>query len=114
MRDELIEALPADVVEFLTRTSVLELLDGPGCDSVLERSGSRVVLEELAHSNLFVVPLDETGEQYRYHHLFADLLRAELRRREPQIEPGLHAASSRPLRGAGPAQPRGASRLSGG
>ncbi len=61
LRDELIEALPDDVVEFLTRTSVLEYLDGPGCDAVLERSGSWAVLEELARSNLFVVPLDDDG-----------------------------------------------------
>jgi LuxR family maltose regulon positive regulatory protein len=90
LRDELLDGLPEDVVEFLTRTSVLEYLDGPGCDAVLEGTDSWKVLEGLAHSNLFVVPLDATGEQYRYHHLFADLLQAELRRREPELVPVLH------------------------
>jgi LuxR family maltose regulon positive regulatory protein len=90
LRDEILEALPDDVVEFLVRTSVLEYLDGPGCDAVLEREGSWRVLDELARSNLFVVPLDSTGEQYRYHHLFADLLHHELRRREPVLEAELH------------------------
>ncbi len=94
LRDELIDGLPDDVLEFLTRTSVLELLDGPGCDAVLERTGSREVLEELAGSNLFVVPLDAAGEQYRYHHLFSDLLRVELRRREPELEAELHGRAS--------------------
>lgn len=94
LRDELIDGLPEDLVEFLTRTSVMQYLDGPGCDAVLDRTGSRAVLEELARSNLFVVPLDTTGEQYRYHHLFADMLRAELRRREPEQEHELHARAS--------------------
>lgn len=91
LRDELIEGLSEDVLEFLTRTSVLEYLDGAACDAVLGRSGSWAVLEELARSNLFVVPLDANGEQYRYHHLFADLLRTELRHREPGLERVLHS-----------------------
>ncbi|MGZ6994307.1 MAG: AAA family ATPase [Acidimicrobiia bacterium] len=94
LRDELIDGLPDDLVEFLVRTSVLEYLDGPACDMLLEQSGSWAVLEELARSNLFVVPLDATGEQYRYHHLFADLLRVELHRREPDLERVLHARAS--------------------
>jgi LuxR family transcriptional regulator, maltose regulon positive regulatory protein len=93
-RDELLDALPSDLLEFLTRTSVLEYLDGAACDALLERSASWDVLDGLARSNLFVVPLDATGEQYRYHHLFADLLHQELRRREPELEPELHARAS--------------------
>ncbi len=90
LREELMEGLPEDVVEFLTRTSVLEYLDGAACDALLQRSGSWAVLDDLARSNLFVVPLDAIGEQYRYHHLFADLLQVELRRREPELEAELH------------------------
>ncbi len=52
------------------------------------------MLDELARSNLFVVPLDAVGEQYRFHHLFGDLVRTELRRREPELEPELHARAS--------------------
>jgi LuxR family transcriptional regulator, maltose regulon positive regulatory protein len=94
LRDELVDGLPDDVVEFLVRSSVLEYLDGPGCDAVLNRSGSWSMLEELARSNLFVVPLDTTGEKFRYHHLFADKLRVRLRRREPEIERELHERAS--------------------
>jgi LuxR family maltose regulon positive regulatory protein len=94
LRDELIDVLPDDVLEFLTRTSLLGYLDGPGCDAVLERTDSWAVLEELARSNLFVVPLDAVGELYRYHHLFAELLQVELRRREPDLVPILHARAS--------------------
>ncbi len=94
LRDELIDGLPDELIEFLTRTSVLEYLDGAACDELLERSESWEVLEQLAHSNLFVVPLDSAGEQYRYHHLFGDLLRVELHRREPELERILHARAS--------------------
>jgi LuxR family maltose regulon positive regulatory protein len=104
LRDELIDSLPDDVLQFLTRTSILEYLDGAACDAVLERTGSWSVLEELARSNLFVVPLDSVGEQYRYHHLFAELLQGELRRREPEVEPGLHERASAVFEGRGQAK----------
>jgi LuxR family transcriptional regulator, maltose regulon positive regulatory protein len=74
---------------FLTRTAVLERLCGPLCDAVLEQSGSATVLADLERSNLLVVPLDRSGEWYRYHHLFGDMLRAELRRIEPELIPVL-------------------------
>jgi LuxR family transcriptional regulator, maltose regulon positive regulatory protein len=74
---------------FLTRTAVLERLCGPLCDAVLEQSGSATVLADLERSNLLVVPLDRSGEWYRYHHLFRDMLRAELRRLEPELVPVL-------------------------
>jgi LuxR family maltose regulon positive regulatory protein len=54
-------------------------MKGPLCDAVTGREGSARLLRELARSNLFVVPLDEQGEWYRYHHLFSDLLLYELR-----------------------------------
>lgn len=95
LRRELLETLPEDVVQFLRRSSILDELSGPRCDAVLERRGSQARLEELEASNLFVVPLDRTGEQFRYHHLFADLLRLELRRAEPDLEPELHRRASR-------------------
>jgi LuxR family transcriptional regulator, maltose regulon positive regulatory protein len=74
---------------FLTRTAVLERLCGPLCDAVLELSGSATVLADLARSNLLLVPLDRSGEWYRYHHLFRDMLRAELHRVEPELMPVL-------------------------
>jgi LuxR family maltose regulon positive regulatory protein len=74
---------------FLTQTAVLERMCGPLCDAVLEQSGSTGILAELAASNLLLVPLDRHGEWYRYHHLFRDMLLAELHRREPDLIPVL-------------------------
>ena len=74
---------------FLTRTAVLERMAGPLCDAALEVSGSAVILADLARSNLLLVPLDRRGEWYRYHHLFRDMLLAELERLEPGVIPVL-------------------------
>jgi LuxR family maltose regulon positive regulatory protein len=74
---------------FLTQTSVLERMCGPLCEAVLDVAGSAVMLEELARSNLLLVSLDRRGEWYRYHHLFRDMLLAELQRREPGLIPEL-------------------------
>src|SRR5215469_10787588 len=75
--------------EFLTRTAALERMSGPSCDTVLGLSGSAATLAYLARSNLMLVPLDRRGEWYRYHHLFRDMLLAELHRAEPELMPSL-------------------------
>ena len=77
--------LPDAEARFLKHTSVLERMCGGLCDSVVESSGSADVLERLERANSFVVPLDRRGEWYRYHHLFAELLRTELERAEPDV-----------------------------
>jgi LuxR family transcriptional regulator, maltose regulon positive regulatory protein len=74
---------------FVTQTAVLERMSGPLCEAVLELPGSAVTLIELARSNLLLVPLDRRGEWYRYHHLFRDMLLAELDRQEPGLIPVL-------------------------
>ena len=74
---------------FLTQTAVLERLCGPLCDAVLDHDGSVAVLADLARSNLLLVPLDRRGQWYRYHHLFRDMLLAELERVEPALMPVL-------------------------
>src|SRR5918994_1813517 len=74
-----------EITTFLLRTSVLERLSGPLCDAVLETEGSARVLGELERSNLFLVPLDDHREWYRYHQLFGELLRLELTSREPEV-----------------------------
>ena len=79
---------------FLTRTAVLERMSGPLCEAVLEQSGSAVTLAELARSNMLLVPLDRRGEWYRYHHLFRDMLLAELHRLEPELIPVLHGRAA--------------------
>ena len=68
---------------FLTRTAVLGRMSGSLCEAVLEQPGSAATLAELARSNLLLVPLDRQGRWYRYHHLFRDMLLAELERVEP-------------------------------
>ncbi len=68
---------------FLTRTAVLGHMSGSLCEAVLEQPGSAATLAELARSNLLLVPPDRRGRWYRYHHLFRDMLLAELERREP-------------------------------
>jgi LuxR family maltose regulon positive regulatory protein len=94
LNSELLSRLPARQVSFLTRTAVLDWMCGPLCDAVLHTTGSAKVLESLAASNLLLVPLDRRREWYRYHHLFRDLLRAELERREPELVPELHRAAA--------------------
>ena len=89
LQSELLAHLSGDELRFLTRTAVLERLSGPLCNAVLDTSGSAELLQSLARSNLFLVPLDANGEWYRYHHLFQELLRAELQRAEPELVPGL-------------------------
>jgi LuxR family maltose regulon positive regulatory protein len=74
---------------FLTRTAVLERMCGPLCEAVLDTGGSAAILADLAGSNLLLVPLDRRGEWYRYHHLFRDMLLAELHRLEPGLMPVL-------------------------
>jgi LuxR family transcriptional regulator, maltose regulon positive regulatory protein len=75
--------------EFLTRTAVLERMCGPLCEAVLHLPGSSGALADLARSNLLLVPLDRRGEWYRYHHLFRDMLLAQLHRFEPELIPVL-------------------------
>jgi LuxR family maltose regulon positive regulatory protein len=80
---------------FLTRTAVLERMCGPLCDATLGLRGSAETLADLARSNLLLVPLDRSGEWYRYHRLFRDMLLTELRRREPDLIPVLHRRAAR-------------------
>ncbi|MBL8079840.1 MAG: hypothetical protein JNM55_17870 [Anaerolineales bacterium] len=76
--EEVLQVQPERVRNFLLQTSILDELCGPLCDAVTGQKDGRVVLEELEHSNLFVVPLDDERRWYRYHHLFAELLRQRL------------------------------------
>ncbi len=73
----------------LTRTAVLERMCGPLCEAVLDRPGSAASLAGLARSNLLLVPLDQRGQWYRYHHLFRDMLLAQLERQGPGLVPVL-------------------------
>jgi LuxR family transcriptional regulator, maltose regulon positive regulatory protein len=92
--DEVLVTLDNQQVEFLERASVLGSLSGPLCDFVLERDDSARQLKRLSRSNLMLVPLDRSDGEYRYHRLFAQALRAELRRSEPAMVPLLHRRAS--------------------
>jgi len=78
--EEILSHQSQDVQAFLLRTSILKRLTGALCDAVLEQTGSQAILEQLEKANLFLVPLDDERCWYRYHHLFAELLRTQLQR----------------------------------
>ena len=87
---EVLEGQPPHMRSFLLHTSVLGRLSGALCDAVLHTSGSASVLDRIERENLFVVPLDLSRHWYRYHQLFAELLRAELQHSEPDVVADLH------------------------
>jgi LuxR family transcriptional regulator, maltose regulon positive regulatory protein len=92
---------PSEITTFLLRTSVLRRLSGPLCDAILEAEGSSGRLEELERSNLFLMPLDDRREWYRYHQLFGELLHMELASREPGLALVLHRRAAAWYRAAG-------------
>jgi LuxR family transcriptional regulator, maltose regulon positive regulatory protein len=94
MESEFLGRISARHREFLTRTAVLERMCGPLCEAVLGQPGSAAELAELVRSNLLLVPLDRRGFWYRYHHLFRDMLLAELDRLEPGLLPVLRRRAS--------------------
>ncbi len=95
LADEVLSRQTDEVRDFLERTSILDVLSGELCDAVLERTGSRAMLERLERANLFLVPLDDQRRWYRYHHLFADVLQSHLRSEQPHLMPELHLRASR-------------------
>ncbi len=88
--DEVLDADDPAMQELMLHSSILERICGSLCDAVQEREGTAAMLEALARSNLFLTPLDDRGEWYRFHHLYAQLLRVQLDRREPGLAPTLH------------------------
>jgi LuxR family maltose regulon positive regulatory protein len=82
------------VRSFLVQTSVLDRLTGPLCDAVTGRDDGATALRELERANLFLVPLDDERRWYRYHHLFADVLRARLMADQPELVSRLHERAS--------------------
>jgi LuxR family maltose regulon positive regulatory protein len=94
LAEEVLQRQPDDVRTFLLQTSVLSRLNGSLCDVVVGRDGARAMLETLERANLFLVPLDDRRHWYRYHHLFADVLRARLLAEQPERVPDLHRRAS--------------------
>jgi LuxR family maltose regulon positive regulatory protein len=90
LAEEVLQRQSEEVRCFLLQTSVLSRLSGELCDAVTGQDGGRAMLEALDRANLFVVPLDDRRRWYRYHHLFADVLRAHLLDEQPADVPALH------------------------
>jgi LuxR family transcriptional regulator, maltose regulon positive regulatory protein len=91
---EVLERQPPEVRELLLRTSLLERVSGPLADALTGGTGAEAVLQRLEDQNAFVTALDAARSWFRYHHLFADLLRLELRRVAPATIPSLHRAAA--------------------
>jgi LuxR family transcriptional regulator, maltose regulon positive regulatory protein len=87
---EMLERQPADVQDLLLRTSLLDRVNGELADVLTGRPGSERILLELEDANAFVESLDPERTWFRYHHLFGDLLRLELRRTRPEQVPVMH------------------------
>lgn len=92
--DEVLQRQPEAIRRFLLQTSILERLSGSLCDAVTGQEGGGARLETLHHGNFFLVPLDERRHWYRYHHLFADVLRAHLGAEQPDLVATLHRRAS--------------------
>jgi LuxR family maltose regulon positive regulatory protein len=92
--EEVLQRQSDRVRTFLLQTSILGRLSGPLCDAVTGHGGGNAILEALDRGNLFLVPLDDRRRWYRYHHLFADVLRARLLDEQPDQVPGLHQRAS--------------------
>jgi LuxR family maltose regulon positive regulatory protein len=90
LAEEVLQRQRDEVRTFLLETSILARLTGSLCDAVLGRDGGKAMLAELERANLFLVPLDDRRHWFRYHHLFADVLRARLLDEQPQVVPELH------------------------
>src|SRR6266496_4186511 len=94
LADEILDSQAGPVRAFLLETSVLERLSGELCDAVTGRAGSQAMLQDIERAGLFLVPLDEVRGWWRYHHLFADLLRARLQAEQPGQVQALHRAAA--------------------
>ena len=75
LAEQVLDRQPEEIQRFLLQTSILDRLNGDLCDAITGRKDGRVLLERLFDDNLFLIPLDDEQQWYRYHHLFADLLR---------------------------------------
>jgi len=92
LADEVLAQQPAETRLFLCQTAILDRLAAPLCEAVTGRANSAAILARLEQANLFLVPLDERREWYRYHALFRDFLRTEL---APDARAALHGKAAR-------------------
>ena len=90
LMEEVLKIQTDDIKEFLLQTSILEQMSAPLCNAVLNRNDSQSILETLERNNMFVIPLDTERTWYRYHHLFAELLKQRLHLRDKTAIIELH------------------------
>lgn len=94
LTEVVLDTLDEDSRLFLLETSVLDSMNGPLCDAAVQRQGSAELLVELEHANLFLVPLDDRRDWYRYHQLFAEVLRNQLLRGDRERAHEVHRRAS--------------------
>ncbi len=94
LAEEVFQRQPEAIQAFLLQTSLLDHLSGPLCDAVTAQTDSQSTLEHLEQANLFIIPLDDERRWYRYHRLFADLLRKRLHQTHPDSRSALHCRAS--------------------
>jgi len=92
--EEVLNTLDDETRNFLLKTSMLEKFSGSLCDAVLQINNSQGILESLEKNNMFIVPLDNERQWFRYHHLFGDLLKQRLLIKDKQLIPDLHNKAS--------------------
>ncbi len=102
--EEVLDQLEPDIRTFLLQTSVLDWLSVDLCDTVTGAGNARAMLAELEDRSLFVIPLDLSRTNFRYHHLFAELLRYQLKAEDPSAARNLHARAARWLHAHGRAE----------
>lgn len=92
--EEVLEQQSESIQTFMLQTAILQRLNGSLCDALTGREDGQATLEYLEQANLFIVPLDNERHWYRYHQLFADLLRQRLHQQQPDSVPDLHRRAS--------------------
>jgi len=93
--EEVLDQQPLGIQDFLLKTSILDRMTALLSNAVTGRDDSQAILTQLEQANLFLIPLDDERRWYRYHHLFADLLRRQLEQTKPKQVSALHLRASR-------------------
>jgi LuxR family maltose regulon positive regulatory protein len=94
LAEEVLSRQPGEIRQFLMRTAILGRFCAPLCDAVAGSANAAEIIDVLERENLFIVPLDETRQWFRYHHLFAQVLHTQLTSTEPGLVPTLHERAS--------------------
>jgi LuxR family maltose regulon positive regulatory protein len=94
LAEEVMDQQPDAIHDFLCQTSLLDRLTAPLCNALTGRDDSSAILRQLEQANLFLIPLDDQRQWYRYHRLFADFLRSHLQQDMPDQVPALHRRAS--------------------